>query len=288
MSKKEPIVIYQKDMDKLHKRGNVTIDDMLLVYQTDPELPTKKDTEEEIEEGELWDWLKPKVICCAKLNPCCPLSKKDVEGKSAKEIKKMLKSKYRKKNSLSKNSEEELDELVGYDGSINSSAIPDGWENNKTISASKTTDATIPMSRGAGMGSGAMGMARRFWLEETKDLEEEDMSVVLGFDETMYMDGDETIEYFKDEHDMDSEEAKERTNSMGKSEESEVQRIVEDDEIIKMLEIILNKQDGDLGVQSPDDSIEDSMLDRKIRHIAKYAKSRGYNMGSVINKFKNE
>ena len=230
MSKKEPIVIYQKDMDKLHKRGNVTIDDMLLVYQTDPELPTKKDTEEE------------------------------------------------------------LDELVGYDGSINSSAIPDGWENNKTISATKTTDATVHMGRqGPGIQGGAMGLARRYWLEESDELEEEDMSVVLGFDETMHMNGDETIEYFEDEHDMDEDEAKERSQSMGKSEgPGDFQRLVEDDEIVKMLEIILNKKDDDLAVQSHKGDVEDSMLDRKIRHFAKYVRNKGYDMDNITNRLKNE
>ena len=54
----------------------------------------------EIEEGRFWDWLKSKVNCCLDLNPCCPLSKKDVEGKSAKEIEKMLKPKYKNNQEL--------------------------------------------------------------------------------------------------------------------------------------------------------------------------------------------
>jgi len=125
-------------------------------------------------------------------------------------------------------------------------------------------------------------------LEESDELEEEDMSVVLGFDETMYMDGDETIEYFKDEHEMGEDEAKERAEAMGKNENSDVQRIVEDDDIVKMLEIILNKKDGDLTVQSPDGNIEDGMLDRKIRHFTKYIKNKGYSMDNIINRLKDE
>jgi hypothetical protein len=187
------------------------------------------------------------------------------------------------------NQEEELDELVDYDGSIKSSAIPDGWENNKTISATKTTDATVHMSRqGPGIAGGAMGLARRYWLEENEDLDEEDMSVVLGFDETMHMNGDETIEYFKDEHDMGEDEAKERSQAMGKNEgPGDFQRLVEDDDVIKMLEIILNKNDEDLTVQSHD-NVEDSMLDRKIRHFVKYVKNKGYDMDNVVNRLKNE
>ena len=60
----------------------------------------------EIEEVELWDWVKSKIKCCinipssGKLSPCCPLSGKDVEGKSPKKIEKMLKSKYKNNQEL--------------------------------------------------------------------------------------------------------------------------------------------------------------------------------------------
>jgi len=145
------------------------------------------------------------------------------------------------------------------------------------------------MSRqGPGIAGGAMGLARRYWLEENEDLDEEDMSVVLGFDETMHMNGDETIEYFKDEHDMGEDEAKERSQAMGKNEgPGDFQRLVEDDDVIKMLEIILNKNDEDLTVQSHD-NVEDSMLDRKIRHFVKYVKNKGYDMDNIVNRLKNE
>ena len=51
----------------------------------------------------------------------------------------------------------------------------------------------------------------------TVRLDEHDMSEVLGYDDTIYMDANETIEYFKTEHDMKDDEAEERAESMGKT-----------------------------------------------------------------------
>tara|TARA_R100001377_G_scaffold73856_1_gene50010 strand:+ start:588 stop:1304 length:717 start_codon:yes stop_codon:yes gene_type:complete len=238
MAKKEPIVLYKKDMDKLHKKGNVVIDDVLLVYQIDPELPTKKDTEED--------------------------------------------------------TEEEIDELVDYDGSIIGSKIPLGWENVKTMSATKTMDATVPMGRQSGMDPSRSNALKRYWGESVEEIGEHDMTDVLGYDDTIYMDANETIEYFKKEHDMEEDEAEDRTESMGKttdldkkSDDGEsFQRLVEDGDVLNMLEIILNKKDDESGVQ--DFNTEDSMLDRKVRHLKKYARNKGYSMGELINLMDNE
>ena len=235
MAKKEPIILSKKDMDKLHKKGQVTIDDMLLVYNVDPESQTKKD------------------------------------------------------------SEEELDELVDYDGSIVGSKVPLGWENVKTISATKTMDATVPMGRQSGS-QGRGSYFRRYWGESVEEIGEHDMSDILGYDDTVYMDANETIEYFKKEHDMDEIEAEERAESMGKttsldkkSDDGEsFQRLVEDDDVLNMLEIILNKKDEDLEVQDNLSDNGDSMLGRKVRHLKKYARNRGYSLDKIVNMLKNE
>ena len=69
----------------------------------------------------------------------------------------------------SEEEEEELEELVDYDGSIVGSKIPLGWENVKTMSATKTMDATIPMSRQSGE-QGRGYFLRRFWGESVEEL----------------------------------------------------------------------------------------------------------------------
>jgi|TARA_R110000744_G_scaffold22825_2_gene58140 hypothetical protein len=191
--------------------------------------------------------------------------------------------------------EEELEELVDYDGSIVGSKIPLGWENVKTMSATKTMDATVPMSRQSGI-QGRGSFFRRYWGESVEEIGEHDMTDILGYDDTVYMDADETIEYFKKEHDMEEDEAEDRAESMGKttsldkkSDDGEsFQRLVEDDDVLSMLEIILNKKDEDLQVQDNFSGIEDPMLDRKLRHLKKYARTNGYSMDKIVNLLKNE
>jgi hypothetical protein len=195
------------------------------------------------------------------------------------------------------NEEEELEELVDYDGSIKGGKVPLGIYTNVTISGSKTLDATVPMSRqGGGVnGTSRMGLMKRYWGESVEEIGEHNMEDVLGYEETQSMDAGETIQYFKKEHNMEKDEAEERAESMGKTidldkkgeDSSNYQRLVEDDDIIKMLEIILNKKDEDLQVQV-DLTGEDSMLDRKINHLKKYARNKGYTVDDIIKLLKDE
>ena len=191
--------------------------------------------------------------------------------------------------------EEELEELVDYDGSIVGSKVPLGWENVKTMSATKTMDNTIPMSRQSGE-QGRGYFFKRFWGESVEEIDEHDMTDVLGYDDTVYMDAGETIEYFKKEHDMGEDEAEDRAESMGKtksldkkSDEGEsFQRLVEDDDIIKMLEVILKKKDENTDIQDTEDLEIPKYIDKKLRLIQKYARNHGVNMKSIINRLKNE
>ena len=196
------------------------------------------------------------------------------------------------------NEEEELEELVDYDGSIKGGKIPLGIYTNVTISGSKTLDATVPMSRqGGGVnGTSRMGMMKRYWGESVEEIDEHDMDAVLGYEETQLMDAGETIEYFKKEHDMDKDEAEERAETMGKTldldekgeDSSNYQRLVEDDDVIKMLEIILKSKDTEMGVHNISNTPEDSMLDRKVRHLKKYIRNKGYSLNDVIKVLKDE
>ena len=52
-------------------------------------------------------------------------------------------------------------------------------------------------------------------------------------------------------------------------------------------EIILNNKDDSSGIHS-DMNLEDSMLDRKIKHLKKYARNKGYSMDELINWIKDE
>ena len=176
--------------------------------------------------------------------------------------------------------EEELEELVDYDGSIVGSKVPLGWENVKTMSATKTMDNTIPMSRQSGE-QGRGYFFKRFWGESVEEIDEHDMTDVLGYDDTVYMDAGET---------KDRAESMGKTKSLDKkSDEGEsFQRLVEDDDIIKMLEVILKKKDENTDIQDTEDLEIPKYIDKKLRLIQKYARNHGVNMKSIINRLKNE
>ena len=193
--------------------------------------------------------------------------------------------------------EEEIDELVDFDGSMLGSKIPMGWENNTTISATKTMDQTVPMGRQGSRMSGYGTNFTRYWGESVEEIGEEDMSPVLGADETQTMDAGGTIEYFMDELGMDKEEAVERTEKLGKTKDldkkssdktSKFQRLVEDDDVIKMLEILLSKKDENTDVQKLDSDEIPPYIDKKLRLIQKYARNHGYDMKNIINRLEDE
>jgi len=181
------------------------------------------------------------------------------------------------------NSEEEVNELIDFDGSMQSSKIPPGTANVKTLSSKKTTDDVVKTTRQAGTWTGAGHYFKRYYGES---IEENDLSVTLGFDETQDMDAEETIEYFEKEHDMDTVEAKERAEGMGKTEkldkkgdnyqrltEKEKLKKISEDKVKKMLEVILNTKsnDGEFREQD-DDSKDDDLRKSELKMVKKFIK----------------
>ena len=125
-----------------------------------------------------------------------------------KYIDKLLKTKLKKST---KDVKGEIEELVGSDGSMTNSKIPildprlhPRRTMDQTVAASRITND--PISRGY----------RTYYGESVEEMSEEDMSAAFGYEETKDMDGKDTYKYFKDELDMDSEEAKDRTEQQGK------------------------------------------------------------------------
>ena len=175
---------------------------------------------------------------------------------------------------------QEVTELIDFDGTIQSSKIPPGTQNNKTMSSKKTTDDVVKATTQTGVWTGGGNYFKRYYQESVEELGESDMSDVLGFEDTAFKNAEETIEYFEDEHDMGELEAKERAESMGKTiglDEKGQQRLTEkerlrklsEDKARKMIEVILaDKSEGgevfekDLGI-----------MDGKLKKIVKYYKN---------------
>jgi len=125
-----------------------------------------------------------------------------------KYLEKLLKT---KKTKSTKEVGGEIEELVNSDGAMSNSSIPildprlhPRKTMDQTVAASRITND--PISRGY----------RTYYGESVEEVSEEDMSGAFGYEETKDLDGKETYKYFKDELEMEPDEAKERTKQQGK------------------------------------------------------------------------
>lgn len=136
---------------------------------------------------------------------------KKEKGKDVK--KKINKITKEKKLKDTKSVKKDLEELVNSDGSFSSSKIP---ILDPRLHPKKTMDQTVAA---ATITNDPITRGYRTYYGESKDSEEvieTDMSGAFGYDETKDMDGKETYQFYKDELEMNSDEAKERTKQQGK------------------------------------------------------------------------
>jgi len=134
--------------------------------------------------------------------------KKEKGEKVKKHLKKITKE---KKIKDTKTLKTDLEELVNLDGAMPNSKIP---ILNPKLHPRKTMDQTVAMSR---ITNDPISRGyRTYYGESVDEVTEEDMSAAFGYEETKDMDGKDTYKYFKDELEMDSDEAKERTKQQGK------------------------------------------------------------------------
>jgi len=121
---------------------------------------------------------------------------------------KIFKEKTKKNN---KSKEEEVTELVDFDGTWLSSDIPI-LDPASTLKGSTFTDKIVPMSRNP------RDPLLRGWYgyygEST--VKEEDMSDAFGYEDTKDLDAKETIKFFQKKLDLDKKSAVERTRQQGK------------------------------------------------------------------------
>ena len=104
----------------------------------------------------------------------------------------------------------EVNELLDYDGSIQSSKVPPGVENVKSISSRKTTDDVEKATRQGGTWTGAGNWFKQYYGESIEEIGEIDKSGVLGVDETDQLDFDDAVDYYENELEMPKDEAVER------------------------------------------------------------------------------
>jgi len=192
-------------------------------------------------------------------------------------------------------SEGELEELVDFDGSVLGNKVPLGYEMNQTMSAKKTTDAVVPATRQSGL-QGRGYMYKRYWGESVEELGEMDMSDMLGAQDddaevgeegvplqTDTMSKKEVVDMYQEKYGFEEDEAEDRADATGAI-EGDKKRLIEDEDILNMLEVILSKKENDNSIHS-DEPLKDDMLERKARHLKKYIDKKGYDMKEIMKKY---
>ena len=173
--------------------------------------------------------------------------------------------------------DEELDELVDYDGSILSSKVPNNFTKATKVSRSTSDD----VEKASHMKSRNF-YYKRFWAESY-------MGAGLGDSkETDTMNGDETIEMYMDDEDgygLSLPKAVEKAEEKGKIVKgtkkqltSPKMRITEKERIKKIVEKLLTNKDVDISVGDKEQELHDEgkidpIIKRKFKSLVKSIKS---------------
>jgi hypothetical protein len=205
--------------------------------------------------------------------------------------------------SKSKEPKKELDELIDFDGTMNSSKIPFGL--NPKLHPRKTMDQTIPNAR---ITNDPLSRGfRAFGAYFSPSLNEVNFEDAFGYEETKFMDAEDTIKYLEKELGMDVDDAEDRTKQFGKKPEMDERSLYKDDpnfvsrsvlkereiqeeqrqKAIKMVEDILvrkSSKDNDVSNKEPKTS---KILQRNIKSIKKLADKEGLTMSELLKLIKN-
>jgi len=189
---------------------------------------------------------------------------------------------------LTSNVDGEIDELVDFDGTMNSSKIPIV---DPHVSPRKTTDQTVAATR-TSQDPYALGF-RRY-------VGEEDMSSAFGWEETEDMGFEETIKYLEDELGVDN--AEERAEEMGKDPNlekkkadgaftrmrlQEKEKMFTKEQIMKMKEDLLVDKDSDNDIRPSDESVSKIIM-RNIKALKKLANKEGISVKQLSKLLNNE
>jgi hypothetical protein len=198
------------------------------------------------------------------------------------------------KSSNDEPKEQEVTELVDDDGTWLSSNIPILSPANNGL-GTKTTDQIIPAARNP------RDPLLRGWYGYYGEgrVKENDMSKAYGYKDTMNMDAEETLEYFKDELEMDDNSAEKRVeDEFGKSPERDEKSPYKNKKgfvgrpILKEKEVgedvIFDKKSGeDIEKRKVKDLINPLLL-RNIRSIKKLAKEQGISVKELMQMLRDE
>lgn len=194
-----------------------------------------------------------------------------------------------------KSKEEEMTELVDYDGTWLSSNIPI-LDPQSSVQSTTTTDKTVQQARNP------RDPLLRGWYGYYGEgvVKEEDMSDAFGYEDTKFKDYDETVKYYQKELGLDKDAAIDRATQQGKK-PNLVKRVPKkikgkknfiDRLILKekgLDEDIFVKKDGEDDLKPKLDKTKiNPLLLRNIRQLKKFARENGVSVSELIRLLKNE
>jgi hypothetical protein len=202
----------------------------------------------------------------------------------------IFKSKTKKDN---KSKEEEVTELIDFDGTWKTSNVPI-LDPASTGVGTKTTDqiaAATKTPRDVFMRGGVSFRGESVMAEE-------DMEKSFGFDGTKFMDYKETVNYYQDELGLDKDAAEERAIQQGKKPNLQKRAPKKIKKKKNFIDRLILKEKG---IDENEDIIEDVLLDKEknndninpillknVNSIKRMAKKQGISIQKLITLIKNE
>jgi hypothetical protein len=183
--------------------------------------------------------------------------------------------------------EGELEEFVDSDGTMLNSKIP---ILDPALHPRKTMDQTIQATRNV---YDIFRMGYRRYFSET------DMSKAFGYDETKFMNAKETIKYLEKELGLDSEDAEDRAEEMGKkpnmdkkskfkNDRNFVNRgVIAEKDVDEVKEDVISKKSNDGEIRKKTKPTSKVIL-RNIQALKKQAEKEGLSINDLIKMFKSE
>jgi hypothetical protein len=215
------------------------------------------------------------------------------------DVKKYIKNIFKgKKPTNTKKMKDELDELVNADGAIPNSKIP---ILDPRLHPKKTMDQAVAAAR---ITNDPLTRGYRTYYGES-EIKEVDMSDAFGYEETKDLDGKETFKYFKDELEMNPDEAKERTVQQGKdpfgkkdkkskykNDKNFITRAtlseIQKQKAIKVLEdILVNKKSKPSDVNEKEVKVS-NVVKKNLNTLKKQAEKEGISISELIKMLKSE
>lgn len=210
---------------------------------------------------------------------------------------KTFKEKTKKEN---KGKEEEVTELVDFDGTWLSSDLPN-IDPASSVKGSTFTDKIVPMSRNP------RDPLLRGWYGYYGEnhIKEEDMGDAFGFEDTIFMDYEDTVKHYQKKLGLDKEDAIKRAKQQGKKsgldkktpkqikkKKNFIDRLIlkekgidESEDLIE--DVLFDKETDNKDIKLKKDNINPLLL-RNIRSLKKMAKENGITIQELIKILKNE